>query len=178
MKKLLCAIVLMLSTKGLAFDGSKAGFMLNIGAGYSYVDMGDSGVDLSKQTGALGAGLDIGWGITERWAILAVQRAAFYDLSNQDLVHAVTGIGAMFSLEHLYFSGSIGVGNVGKEYSLDLISGTFGEAFTLGIGLNLIRHLGLELYTTYSKTGSKTSGDFALPREHITVNLALMALLF
>jgi hypothetical protein len=178
MQKILLIFSLLFSTHALSFDGSKAGFMLNLGAGYSFVDMSDSGADISKKTGSLGTGIDIGWGINERWAILAVQKAVFYDFSNEDLVHAVSGIGAMFSFEHLYISGSIGVGSTGKEYSLDLIEGSFGEAFTLGVGMNLISHLGLELYTTYSKADSKTSGDFTLPREHVTFNLAVVALLF
>ena len=92
MKKILFAIALLISTHGFSFDGSKAGFMLNLGLGYSYVDMSDSAVDISKKTGALGGALDIGWGITERWAILGVQRSTFYELSGKSLVHAVTGL--------------------------------------------------------------------------------------
>ena len=154
MKKILCAIALLISTHSSAFDGSKEGFMLNLGLGYSYVDMSDSGVDISKKTGALGGALDLGWGIAGVGLFLGVPRSVFYELSGNSLVHAVTGIGAMFSLEHLYLSApQLAWATSEKKYSLDLISDIWGEAFTFSVGLNLIRHLGLEFYTTYSKTG-------------------------
>ena len=171
MRKLIIILFVLYSTTGLSSD-SKKGFHFNLGFGYSYVDS-----DL-KDTGSMGIGFDLGIGLTESFSIIATQKNVFYEMGPADIVHSVSALGVTFYLNNLYFTGAVGVAATDTDYSLDLISGDFGDGYILAIGLELISHLALEFYWTQASIGPSSGGGVDFAVDYTTFNIAIVGMLY
>ena len=104
-----------------------------------------------KDTGSMGIGFDLGIGLTESFSIIATQKNVFYEMGPRRHCTRCFRSWRNFLSEWPYFTGAIGVAATDNEYSLDLISGDFGDGYILAIGLELISHLALEFYWTQGK---------------------------
>jgi hypothetical protein len=171
MRKLALFLLIVFGSTAYSSE-SKKDFHFNLGFGYSYVDS-----DL-KDTGSLGIGLDVGFGLTEKFSLVGLQKNVFYEIGNTDIVHAVSALGVTFYLNKLYFTGAVGVANTQKNYSFDLFSGNFGDGYVIELGIELIPQIALEFYWTQANTTASSSGDVIFPKDHTTFNIAVVAMVY
>lgn len=151
--------VLLSATPALAFDDTREGFILGLGAGFHSItnDYTNNGVSsLTESKSGLATSVKIGGGITNQFALYYVRNASWFTTpittggTTKD-AHAVVGmggIGATYYFEPTspsgYMLGAIG----GSDYAFPLESNVTtrtGGAIMLGGGYEFAQHVMFEV---------------------------------
>lgn len=141
-----------------AFDDSRQGFLLGLGAGFHTIDLDVLGNGRSlggESESGIATSLKIGGGLTDQFALYYVRNASWYSATGfdgstyKDMTFAVglMGVGATYffspSAPSGYVLGALGVGDISAPFESNVDSDT-GSAFMFGGGYELGKHVMLE----------------------------------
>lgn len=154
----LATVLTGLAPTASAFDDSRQGFLLGLGAGLHTIDLDYQGNGRSfanESESGIATSLKIGGGLTDQFALYYVRNASWYSATGfdgstyKDMTFAVglMGVGATYffspSAPSGYVLGALGVGDISAPFESNVDSDT-GSAFMLGGGYELGNHLMLE----------------------------------
>lgn len=154
----LATVLTGLAPAASAFDDSRQGFLLGLGAGIHTIDLDfrrDGRTLGGESESGIATSLKIGGGLTDQFALYYVRNVSWYrtEGSNgsnvQDMTFAVglMGVGATYffspSAPSGYVLGAMGVGDISTPFESNVDADT-GSAFMFGGGYELSNHLMLE----------------------------------
>lgn len=155
----LATVLTGLAPTASAFDDSRQGFLLGLGAGLHTIDLDYQGNGRSlgsESQSGIATSLKIGGGLTDQFALYYVRNVSWYSapyssdgFNVQDITYAVglMGVGATYffspSAPSGYILGALGVGDISAPFEPNVDSDT-GSAFMFGGGYELGKHVMLE----------------------------------
>lgn len=176
-KSILAAAILLSATPALAFDDSRQGFILGLGAGLHSVDSDFiyNGTNIGSQSeSGLATSFKIGGGITDQFALYYIRNASWYSApysdgyTATDIMYTIglSGVGASYYLSPSspsgYFMAAFGIGDISAPFEKNIKPDT-GRAFMFGGGYEFTKHLMAE--ATLQTTNIESADDNRLSIE-------------
>lgn len=184
-KYLLAVIILGSSQLVYAFDESRSGFLLGVGAGLHTTDIDyffDGHPDGSDSESGFATSFKIGGGITDQFALYYVRNASWYSapfyngftVSDTTYTVGIGGLGATYYFSSTapsgYVMAAIGAGDRAAVFESGVGTDT-GSAFMLGGGYEFSPHLQLE--ATLLSTDLDSSDFFLITLETTSIQIMM-----
>lgn len=153
MKKIIVLLLLVCTVSTHAFDHSRRGFMIGVGAGLMSMsfDQTVSGtifgdLDYSGSESGLATSFKIGGGINEQWMFFYGRDASWFSVADSTYASGVAGFGFHYYLKpetkSLYISGLFGISDL-VSVDDNSLSRT-GNGYTLGLGYEFAPRISVE----------------------------------
>lgn len=177
---ILLASILLTIGEAQAFDGSRRGFILGLGAGWGEarqalsVTLGDMEFDASSDHSGIATDFRIGGGVSDQWLLYWTSQQVFFDSGGGAMAQGIGAVGATWysraEAPALLLEGGVGLGGVAD---LDGGGTDTGFGIMLGAGYEFARHWQLEATWSHTEAGSVGLGEFGADASLSTVRVTL-----
>jgi hypothetical protein len=163
-----------------AFDGSRRGFVLGLGAGWGQAEqtlsgaLGDMSFEASSKYSGVATDFRIGGGLSEQWLLYWTSQQVFFSSGNTHFSQGIGAVGATWysrpEAPALLLEGGVGVGGLA-----DLEGGGSDTGFgiLLGAGYEFARHWQLEATWFYAGVDASGRDEFGVDASLSTVRVTL-----
>jgi len=182
MKKILISMAvssLLVLSSAQAFDEKREGFIVGLGAGYSFVNndvKSNTNTKFnvsSKNAHALATSFKIGYGFNEQFSLYYLNNVSWFgfdaDKADDTYTAGMSAIAASYYLDPCspwYITGGIGLGSYGNFTEKESLSGA---GIMLGAGYEIAPHIQVE-GNLMSVAVDKDGSDFSAVSANLTVN--------